>query len=97
MPDDIRSYSSNEFSLQVLSKSKSGTQELKEREEMEVRAIIEKWKQMEYEVRQSMRWRTILDACLAAAEGTSTKVITYASSEHTYSAVSSTGSGQPRA
>jgi hypothetical protein len=53
--NDICIYSSNELSFQVFNKSLSEIQVLKEGEEKEIRAIIEKWRQMEYEVRQSMR------------------------------------------
>ena len=53
MLDDIPYSSLNESSLQVKSKFKLGIQKLKEEEETEVRAVIGKWSQMEYEVRQS--------------------------------------------
>lgn len=73
----------SEFSFQVTSKAQSETRELKNKEVIEMRAIIGKWSQKEYEVRQST-WRHMkLDAFLTAAEGTSTNVTAYVHSEYT--------------
>ena len=98
-PDDILSYNLNEFSFQIESESKLVIQNLKEAEEMEICTIIEKWSQMEYDVRDMRQWCGYVQCLTLALFFSSVRYVhemmTSSSSKITYFTASGTGSSQP--